>query len=258
MTLARRCMAESSCSPAHNVRDVERWPVAERVVDPTVHGVAGRRFEHDFSRVRVRAGSSANERGGPGEVGTGEEDTPSIGERIERTVRGFVCSIGRATAPVIGPLSDMATFQSPGASGWRGAKFGRHRNACTRMHRGWDLHAPTGTPIRAVVTGRMTRGNDPGLGQFVTLTSDANPDRAYRYSHLSRREAAGPFCVGDQLGATGTTGNADADRPHLHFEVRDQNTSIDPQPFLVEPSQVIEAAGSAATAINHAEPDPCP
>ncbi len=227
-------------------------------VPASTHPVNDHRFEHDFSRVRVGAEPSATERGGPDERGAGEEETPSLGERIGRTVRGIVCSIGRATNPVIDPLSDMSTFQSPGASGWRGAKFGRYRNRCARMHHGWDIHAPAGTAIRAVVTGRMTPGNDRGgLGQFVTLTSNANPDRAYRYSHLSHQEAAGSYCVGAVLGATGTTGNADADRPHLHFEVREGGSSIDPAPFLVEPSQVIEATGSAATPINHAEPDPC-
>ncbi|MGH8761968.1 MAG: eCIS core domain-containing protein [Nitrosospira sp.] len=179
-------------------------------------------------------------------------------EDVLAGVRWAQCWLGKQENPVVNPLADISIFQSPGASGWWGAKFGCYRNNCSRRHRGWDIHAAAGTPIRAVVTGAMTRHNDPGgYGQYVTLASQANPQREYRYAHLSRREPAGDYCVGDKLGETGVTGNAEPDRPHLHFEVRENGTAIDPAPYLTEPNQVIEATGSAIAAIDKTLAPPC-
>ena len=248
-------LASTSVDPAPSIAVQPRRVLAEHGGDPMPVATGISRFAHDFSGLKVRPSAPPRERGGPEEG----EEAVGVGERIGRAVRRAICFLGETKDPAIGPLTDMSTLQSPGPSGWRGAKFGRYRNGCTRMHRGWDIHAVAGTPVRAVVTGRMTRGNEAGgLGQFATLTSSADRNRAYRYAHLSRRAPAGSYCVGEELGATGTTGNADATRPHLHFEVRENGAAIDPQPFLTEPSQVIEATGSTATAINHAEPDPCP
>jgi murein DD-endopeptidase MepM/ murein hydrolase activator NlpD len=191
-------------------------------------------------------------------VDVGKEAAPDIGESARRAVRWLQCTLGGQENPVVDPLADISTFQSPGASGWWGAMFGCYRNGCTRPHAGWDIHAPVSTPIRAVVTGTMTRHDNPGgYGQYVMLRSKANPQRGYLYAHLSRREPAGDYCPGDKLGETGTTGNASADRPHLHFQVQINGVAVDPVAYLNEPNQVIEATGSAASVINKALPPPC-
>lgn len=191
-------------------------------------------------------------------IDTVEEAIQEGGQVVRGAVRWLQCTLGGLENPVVNPLVDISTFQSPGASGWWGAKFGCYRNGCTRRHAGWDIHAPTGTPIHAVVTGTMTRHNNPGgYGQYVRLRSRANPQREYLYAHLSQREPAGDYCAGDKLGETGTTGNASATRPHLHFQVHTNGVAVDPAAYLTEPNQVIEAAGSAVNAINKALPPPC-
>ena len=104
----------------------------------------------------------------------------------------------------------------------------------------------------------MTRHNDPGgYGQYVKLASKAKAQREYVYAHLSQREPAGDYCVGDKLGETGVTGNASADRPHLHFEVQGNGAALDPGGYLTEPIQVVEAAGDPITAIDKTLPAPC-
>jgi murein DD-endopeptidase MepM/ murein hydrolase activator NlpD len=156
------------------------------------------------------------------------------------------------------PLSDMSTFQSPGASGWWGARFGCYRSGCTRRHRGWDLHATTGTPVLAAESGQFRHLNDPGgYGTYLMLSSSRNPDLSFLYGHLSAREPAGSCSAGQQIGLSGISGNASADRPHLHFEVRQSGTAVDPAGYFTEPSQVIETAGTAATAIDRNLPAPC-
>lgn len=161
-------------------------------------------------------------------------------------------------AAIQAPMAHISTFQSPGASGWFGAKFGCFRNNCSRRHRGWDLHAASGTAIVAAAAGRVTHGNDPtGYGAFIRLRTDANPNRTFVYAHLSVRHPAGSYCVGDTIGATGTSGNASADRPHLHFEVQENGTAVDPGALFTEPNNVIETTGTAAAVIDKTLPEPC-
>ncbi len=157
-----------------------------------------------------------------------------------------------------GPLFDMSTFQSPGGSGWWGAKFGCYRDGCTRRHPAWDIHAPAGTNVYSVTAGTMAHGENPGgWGHYVTLTSKSDPTRRYLYGHLSAREKAGDFVPGSKLGETGTSGNAQANRPHLHFEVQTNHVAIDPTIEFTEPSKVVEQTGSAVTSIDKSLPAPC-
>lgn len=157
------------------------------------------------------------------------------------------------------PLGDMSTFQSPGSSGWRGAIFGCYRNHCTRKHRGWDIHAASGTDCQAVVAGKITHATEAGgLGKYVVLKDSADATRKYYYAHLSAWEPSGTVAEGDKVGETGTSGNADAGRPHLHFQIKHGSSRVDPDgQGFARPNQVIEASGSSATAINFADPEPC-
>ena len=187
------------------------------------------------------------------------EAITSVGDVVSSAVKHVVCSAGSASAtPLTNPMSDVSTFQSPGASGWFGAKFGCFRSNCTRRHRGWDIHAPVGTSIFAVVSGNVRRHSDPGgYGDYLHLTSDADNTIVYRYAHLSSRMANGHYCVGDKIGETGITGNADANRPHLHLEVLNNNTQVDPVAFFTEPVMVVELLGTAAAVIDKTIPATC-
>jgi murein DD-endopeptidase MepM/ murein hydrolase activator NlpD len=94
----------------------------------------------------------------------------------------------------------------------------------------------------------------------VMLTSRSDPTRSYLYGHLSRREPAGDYMLGSKLGETGTTeggSNAQANRPHLHFEVHVGGAATDPSGEFSEPSNVIEATGSSATTIDKSAAPPC-
>jgi murein DD-endopeptidase MepM/ murein hydrolase activator NlpD len=102
------------------------------------------------------------------------------------------------------------------------------------FHNGIDLGAHTGTPVRSVMDGTISRmGNDPeGLGNWIEVT---HPDGTRtRYAHLSDFGdiARGQTVeAGSVIGAVGNTGNSSG--PHLHFEVIDQNgRNVDPRTFM--------------------------
>jgi murein DD-endopeptidase MepM/ murein hydrolase activator NlpD len=110
-----------------------------------------------------------------------------------------------------------------------------------------------------VVAGQISHGTEAGgLGRYVVLRDSADPTHKYYYAHLSAREPAGAVAEGDTVGETGTSGNADASRPHLHFQIKHGGSRVDPDgQGFTRPSQVIEATGSSATTINYSDPEPC-
>ncbi|MEI6628711.1 MAG: peptidoglycan DD-metalloendopeptidase family protein [Alphaproteobacteria bacterium] len=108
--------------------------------------------------------------------------------------------------------------------------FGMRRHPIqgyTKMHKGVDFGAPTGTPVLAAGDGRVTRaGWYGGYGNCVEITHTSG----YRtlYGHLSRINVKCGTHVGQrqQIGAVGTTGNSTG--PHLHFEVLLNGRNINP------------------------------
>jgi hypothetical protein len=51
-------------------------------------------------------------------IDTVEEAVQDVGEFARGAVRWLQCTLGGLENPVVTPLSDMSTFQSPGGSGW--------------------------------------------------------------------------------------------------------------------------------------------
>jgi murein DD-endopeptidase MepM/ murein hydrolase activator NlpD len=94
-------------------------------------------------------------------------------------------------------------------------------------HAGIDLPAPLGTPVYSARSGQVVwAGWRDGFGLLVTVAHG----RGVRtmYAHLSRIDVRVGVWVsqGVRVGRVGATG--DATGPHLHFEVRIRNASIDP------------------------------
>ncbi len=98
-----------------------------------------------------------------------------------------------------------------------------------RPHRGIDLAAPIGTPIRATSDGRVVSiGYDSGYGNKIKLRH-AGPYESL-YAHMLRFKKGlkrGDFVNrGDIIGYVGQTGLADG--PHCHYEFRVNNVPKNP------------------------------
>jgi peptidoglycan LD-endopeptidase LytH len=93
----------------------------------------------------------------------------------------------------------------------------------SRKHEAIDILAPSGTPVVAVDDGRITKLFTSKAGGLTIYQFDRQAQLAYYYAHLQRyantvREGM-DVKRGDVIGYVGTTGNADANTPHLHFAV---------------------------------------
>jgi peptidoglycan LD-endopeptidase LytH len=99
----------------------------------------------------------------------------------------------------------------------------RDRRSGGRTHHAIDIMAPRGTPVLAATDGRVLRLQNSRLGGIAVYQIDDAGERILYYAHLDRYAPhlePGMFIFqGDTIGYVGTTGNAPASAPHLHFAV---------------------------------------
>jgi murein DD-endopeptidase MepM/ murein hydrolase activator NlpD len=98
----------------------------------------------------------------------------------------------------------------------------------SRLHRGVDFAAPTGTPVLASAAGRVLRAGWGG-GYGNTIDIDHGRGIVTRYAHLARMDVRPGQQVtqGQRIGAVGSTGLSTG--PHLHYEVIRDGVPVDPR-----------------------------
>lgn len=100
-------------------------------------------------------------------------------------------------------------------------------------HPGIDIAVPLGTPVRASGGGSVTAaGYDTDYGLFVLLRHPSGYETMY--GHMSRLIAAegDEVQAGQVIGLSGNSGRSTA--PHLHFEIRRDNKTVDPLDLVKE------------------------
>lgn len=91
-----------------------------------------------------------------------------------------------------------------------------------RLHVGVDIPAAFGAPVVAVQPGKISRSDGLDSGGYGNVVDVRYADgTVHRYAHLDTRDVQVGDVVapGQILGTVGTTGNADDDFTHLHYEV---------------------------------------
>jgi murein DD-endopeptidase MepM/ murein hydrolase activator NlpD len=100
-------------------------------------------------------------------------------------------------------------------------------------HPGLDVAVPIGTQVRASGGATVNQiGDDPEYGLYVLL--DHPEEYQTMYGHLSRIIVTDGQNVeaGEVIGLSGNSGRSTA--PHLHFEIRQRGTSLDPRTMVKE------------------------
>ncbi|MGI0487752.1 peptidoglycan DD-metalloendopeptidase family protein [Pantanalinema rosaneae CENA516] len=137
---------------------------------------------------------------------------------------------GVSSTGLIYPLASPAPITSP--FGWRIHPI----SGDSRLHKGVDYGAPTGTPILAAARGRVDlAGELSGYGSTVVIRHN-NDTLETLYAHMSQILVKEGQWVeqGTVIGLVGSTGYSTG--PHLHFEViqstPDGWVAIDPVPQI--------------------------
>ncbi len=161
----------------------------------------------------------------------------------ENPVQGILAAIGDLRpAPVAaivvsvlaaGSLTGCQTPQWP-VRGGLNSPFGIRSQGGADLHRGVDLAADVGTPVRPILGGRVRfTGTMDGYGNVIWI--DHGPDLLSVYAHLSEIDVEPLQDVSKStvIGKTGSSGNVTG--PHLHLEVWRWGREVDPVQFMGRP-----------------------
>jgi murein DD-endopeptidase MepM/ murein hydrolase activator NlpD len=106
--------------------------------------------------------------------------------------------------------------------GWTSSAYGYRKDPFTeqlQFHRGLDIAAPEGSPVRAALDGKVTAvREDPVLGLYIVVRHQIGYSTVYGHLQQSLVEPGAAVARGQRIGLVGTSGKATG--PHLHFEVR--------------------------------------
>ncbi|REK19246.1 MAG: hypothetical protein DWQ40_07675 [Actinobacteria bacterium] len=127
---------------------------------------------------------------------------------------------GDGACPVAGAVYFSDTWGDPRSGG--------------RSHQGVDMMAAAGTPIAAIYSGTVYLSTNTLGGKTIWLTSNAGDK--YYYAHLDSYvdvSSGQSVTEGQIIGTVGSTGNASALFPHLHFEFHPGGGSaVNPYPLV--------------------------
>jgi murein DD-endopeptidase MepM/ murein hydrolase activator NlpD len=127
--------------------------------------------------------------------------------------------------------------------------FGRRSDPFTglpALHRGVDVAAPEGTPIRAAAGGTvLSAGPRGGYGEAVEIDHGDGTTAIYAHASALLVRAGDPVRPGQEIARVGSSGRATG--AHLHFEVREGGRAVDPARALgaYRGRGLIEPAGRA-------------
>ncbi len=128
--------------------------------------------------------------------------------------------------------------------------FGMRRHPIlgySKMHKGVDFGAATGTPIYASGDGVISEAGPKGAyGNFVEIKHNAKYSTAY--AHMSRFgkgiRAGTRVKQGQVIGYVGTTGRSTG--PHLHYELRVAGVQVNPSKIALKTGNTLEGRELAA------------
>jgi peptidoglycan LD-endopeptidase LytH len=175
------------------------------------------------------------------------------------TTPGAVVTAGKLPAALEGtppavqftPLAGFTLGREPLVMPVEGARAEDLRDSfeeargSTRRHEAIDIRAPRGTPVVAAVDGSIEKLFTSKQGGLTVYEFDHDRNYCYYYAHLDHyaEDVREKQLVrrGDRLGYVGSTGDASAEAPHLHFAIFRLGpekqwwvgTPINPYPFLL-------------------------
>ena len=134
----------------------------------------------------------------------------------QRSIEKRGIARGRDTSwswPVVGATSSDY--------GWRNGEF----------HHGLDVATPSGSLIRAARAGKVVKTGWLGVYGLIVLLDHGNGVQTL-YAHNSRilAKVGDVVEIGEGISISGSTGKSTG--PHLHFEIRRNGKTVDPEYYL--------------------------
>jgi murein DD-endopeptidase MepM/ murein hydrolase activator NlpD len=127
------------------------------------------------------------------------------------------------------PTQYVGTLRWPVDAGIISSEFGKRHG---RMHKGMDIAGDVGEPINAIAGGQVIYAGSGmrGYGNVVILRHDKNLTSLYAHNSELNVHVGDEVKQGMQVALLGNTGRSTG--PHVHFEIRDGDTPLDPRARL--------------------------
>ncbi|GAB4098090.1 M23 family metallopeptidase [Sinomonas halotolerans] len=147
--------------------------------------------------------------------------------KAQGSVSSKAASAAAPTTPA-GLGKPLASLQLASPFGWRANPLGTGSD----LHTGADFVAACGTPVIASAAGTVVEAGWHAYGGGNRIVVNHGNGLKTTYNHLSTIGVSVGQKVGaaQQIGAAGTTGASTG--CHLHFEVVEKGTTVDPMGFL--------------------------
>ncbi len=128
---------------------------------------------------------------------------------------------GKFHVPAIGKLTSQF--------GYRIHPVSKRRSS---FHKGIDIAAPRGTPVKAASGGIVQRSeyNRHGYGNLIVIEHEKGLSTYYGHLSVKLTRRGRRVKKGELIGKVGSTGMSTG--PHLHFEVRRGRKALNPSEFL--------------------------
>jgi murein DD-endopeptidase MepM/ murein hydrolase activator NlpD len=146
---------------------------------------------------------------------------------------GLTAFLERALSRTAAKTEAPATVSAPSV-GEVSSRFGPRSDPLVgeeRFHNGIDIAAPEGSPVKAVEAGTVVfSGAANGYGNLVEIDHGNGVVTRYAHTQGNLVSVGQQVEAGQTIARVGETGRATG--PHLHFEVHQNGTPVDPQLFL--------------------------
>jgi murein DD-endopeptidase MepM/ murein hydrolase activator NlpD len=141
---------------------------------------------------------------------------------IPRELQAEQASMLRAI-PTFWPVRGFITSRFTAARGERDSLF----------HGGIDIAVDRGTPVRAAASGYVTEaGWNDSYGYYVLIDHGYGIKTLYAHADMLVVMKGERVAQGQTIAYSGNTGRSTA--PHLHFQVTQNNTPVDPLKYLLQ------------------------
>ncbi len=133
-------------------------------------------------------------------------------------------------APPVSIAAANALADEVVAGAHASSRFGARQDPFTherRLHRGLDVSAPAGAPIRALDDGVVVAaGERGGFGLCVEILHGDGRTTLYAHARTLKVSEGQRISAGEEIGEVGSTGRSTG--PHVHLEVREGGVAVDP------------------------------
>lgn len=168
---------------------------------------------------------------------------PSKGGTVQHSERAHHTAAPPLAASM--PETFNGTMQWPLEAGIVSSEFGSRWG---KLHKGMDIAADVGEPVYAVAPGEVIYASDGmrGYGNVVILRHDRLRTTLYAHNSALKVKVGDMVARGALVALLGSTGHSTG--PHVHFEIREGDTPIDPR-TLLPPSMLADLIADPMPAV---------